>query len=70
MRDLDRSSEGKGAGDAIVGGFLSLPTAERVGPGVERGVVQNESQPAIVEILAVGLAVAEGLVERERPSSK
>ena len=65
VRDLHWTAKGKDAGDGIVGGLGRFEPAERVGARIEGGVIEDDRKTAVVETLAVGPAIAKGLVERE-----
>ena len=65
VRDADGAAERGDAGDGVVGGLGAVETAEGVGPGVERGVVVDDAEAAVVETSGALARVAEALRECE-----
>jgi hypothetical protein len=66
MRDFEHASESCHALDVAVGGLGRVLSGERKRAGIERGVVEDKSQAAVVEAGYAAAVVAEGGVLSER----
>jgi hypothetical protein len=65
MWNPERTTESGDAGDPIVGRLRCIESAERVGAGVECGVVQDGRKSPGIEASAVAPSIAKRLIDRE-----